>query len=175
MGPGGPGGGFGGPGGGFGGPGGFGGQGGQNQRDNANRIAIGVDTRTNNLIVSATDALFAEVKQLVQQLDVAAASQNETVRVVTLHRTSAAAVEKALAAFAGDAVQSSSSTANASAAANGNNNANAASLPWWANRGLGGMPGGQPSMGNGGPFGGNSPFQGGFGGRRFFQQGGPRQ
>jgi len=165
-------GGFGGPGGGFGGPGG--GQGGQNQRDNANRISIGVDARTNNLIVSATDTLFEEVKQLVQQLDEAAASQNETVRVVTLHRTSAAAVEKALTAFAGDAVQSSStSTTNA---ASGNNNANASSQPWWANRGFGGgSPGGQPSMGGGGPFGGNSsPFQGGFGRRsQFFQPGGP--
>ena len=41
--------------GGFGGPPAAAGQGGQNQRDNANRISIGVDTRTNNLVVSATD------------------------------------------------------------------------------------------------------------------------
>ena len=112
--------------------GGFGGRGGrgQNQRDNANRISIGVNTRTNNLVVSATDSVFEEVKQLVQDLDVAAAAQNETVRVVTLHRTSASAVEKALTAFAGDAVQSTSTTN-----ANGNNTTNTSSQPWWANRG----------------------------------------
>ena len=87
--------------------------GGQNQRDAANRISIGVDTRTNNLVIAATDPLFAEVKQLVQQLDLAAASENETVRVVTLHRTSATAVEKALEAFAGDAVQTTSPSTSA--------------------------------------------------------------
>jgi len=83
---------------------------GQSRRDDALRISIGVDARTNTLVVAAADPLFDEVKQLVEQLDVAAASQNETVRVVTLHRTSAAAVEKALAAFAGDAVQTNNPT-----------------------------------------------------------------
>ena len=63
--------------------GGGGGSGGQNQRDPANRISIGVDTRTNNLVIAAADPLFEEVKQLVQELDMAAAEQNETVRVVT--------------------------------------------------------------------------------------------
>ena len=94
---------------------------GQNQRDTANRISIGVDTRTNTLVVAATDPLFEEVKQLVQQLDVAAASENETVRVVTLHRTSATAVEKALEAFAGDAVQTNNPTTSAPATINNTN------------------------------------------------------
>ena len=159
-------------------PGGQGGQGGQTRRDDANRISIGVDTRTNNLVVAATDPVFEEVKQLVHELDAAAASQNETVRVVTLHGASATAVEKALTAFAGDAVQTSSSPT--SSTTGSANTPTSATPPWWANRGLGGTPG-QPSMGGGGPFGGGfSPFQGGFGGggrrSRFGQQqGGPGQ
>ncbi len=163
-----------------GGRGGGGGRnGGQNQRDAANRIAIGVDTRTNNLIIAATDPLFTEVKQLVQQLDLAAAAENETVRVVTLHRTSATAVERALEAFGGDAVQTTSTST--SAPANGSSNPNSSSPPW-ASRGFGGMnggsTGGQRSMGNNRPAGGSfSPFQG-FGnqrGSRYSQPGRPGQ
>ena len=89
-----------------GGRGGRGGdQGGQNTRDNVNRISISVNPRTNTLIVAAVDTLFEEVKDLVHQMDDEAAAENETVRVVPLHRTSALAVERALEAFAGEAVQ----------------------------------------------------------------------
>ncbi len=154
--------------------------GGQNQRDAANRISIGVDTRTNNLVIAATDPLFEEVKQLVQQLDLAAASENETVRVVTLHRTSATAVEKALEAFGGDAVQTTNPSTSAPAT-NNYNNPNSSSPPW-ASRGFAGMyggsPGGQRSTGGGGRLGGgSSPFQG-FGGQRglrYSQSGRPGQ
>jgi len=73
--------------------------------DEMNRLSIGVDARTNSLIVAATDAVFEEVRQLVLQLDVAAGDENQAVRVVTLHRPSPAAVQQALAAIAGDSVQ----------------------------------------------------------------------
>jgi len=168
-------------GGGRGGQEGGGDQGGQNRRDEATRISVGVDTRTNTLVIAATDPLFEEVKQVVQQLDLAAASQNETVRVVTLHRTSAAAVEKALAAFAGDAIQSKNAETT-SPGANGGNNATSSPSPW-ASRGFGRMSGGSlsepPSMGSSGTPGGNSssPWQG-YGGRRrsrSTQSGGPGQ
>jgi hypothetical protein len=151
-GPGGP----GGPGGGF---GGFGG--GQNRIDQANRIAIGVDAKTNTLIITAVDSLFNEVKQLVQQLDEAAATQNETVRYVALHRTSAVAVQKALTAFAGDAVQTNNPEANTP-----NNNQNQSPLGPGRGFGRGGF-GGQPGMGGG--FGGNGAFpgMGGFNGGGF--------
>ncbi|MGA2258864.1 MAG: hypothetical protein ABSG53_29705, partial [Thermoguttaceae bacterium] len=154
------------PGGGMGGPGG----GAQNNRaDQVNRIAIGVDNHTNNLIVAAIDPLFEEVKQLVEELDAAEAEQHETVQVIPLHRTSADAVERALTAFGGDAVQ------DAQANALGNNN-NRNSSPFGAGRGFGrgfgGANGGQPSMGgrpfggfNGGGFNGGGRG-GGFGGGR---------
>lgn len=162
----------GGGGGGRGGQEGGGDQGGQNRRDEATRISVGVDTRTNTLVIAATDALFEEVKLVVQQLDVAAASQNETVRVVTLHRTSAAAVQKALAAFAGDAVQAKN-TETTPPGTSGSNNPTS-STPPWANRGFGrtfggSSPGNQPSMGNAEQPGGNSSTGQGFGGRRRWQ------
>jgi hypothetical protein len=69
------------------------------------RMSVGVDARTNSLIVAAPDNLFEEVRQLVEQLDVAAGDQNQTVHVVTLHRSSPSAVEQALAAIAGSSVQ----------------------------------------------------------------------
>ena len=147
-------------GGGFGGRGGGGdeggGGGGGRAQAQVNKIAIGVDTRTNSLIIAAVDPLFDEAKELVNQLDVAAADENETIRVVTLHRTSAVAVEKALQAFAGDAVQANNTDTTTSS-----NNTPATSTPSWM------TPAGQtPGRGGmGGPGGGNSPFgQGGGGG-----------
>ena len=103
-------------GGGPGGGGGRGGRGGQNPRDAANRISIGVNTRTNNLVMAATDPLFEEVKQLVQRTR-RGGGLRKTKRCgwspcIAPVRT---AVEKALAAFAGDAVQSTSPTTSAPA------------------------------------------------------------
>jgi hypothetical protein len=150
------------------------------------RLSIGVDDTTNTLIVAAVDPLFEEVKLLVEQLDVAAGERNETVRVVTLHRTSATAVQKALAAFAGDSVQSS--------AAGGTNTASAATatpapgtpqMPSWFSRGsgrpYGGYQGSQPSWGGrsstyGGDssrgYGGSSSYGGDRGRWRSYSSGG---
>ena len=151
-----------------GGIGGFGG-GQSNRADQENRIAIGVDNHTNTLVVSAVDALFEEIKQLVAELDEANAEQNETVQVIPLHRTSAEAVQRALAAFGGDSVQTTKSSTPG-------NNSRQNSSPFGAGRGFGGMNGGQPSMGgspfggfNGGGFGGRG---GGFGGGGFGGRGG---
>jgi len=87
-----------------------------NRATPANRISISVDTHTNNLIVAATDPVFQEVKQLVRQLDAAKAEQHEIVQMVTLHHGSAATVQRALTAIAGDAVQTTSSNPNSLAA-----------------------------------------------------------
>ena len=157
----GPGGGPGGPGGDTsGGPGGRRvgrGSGGQNNRaDQENRISIGVDTHTNTLIVAAIDPVFEEVKQLVEELDAANAEQRQTVRVITLHRTNAAAIEKALTAFAGDALQGNKAETN-----NRGNNQNSPVGAGRGNNGRGG-PNGQPGIG-GGPFGGGFGDPGGGG------------
>ena len=75
------------------------------QRDDAPKISVGVDVRTNSLIVAAPDSLFDAVRQLVEQLDTAAADDSQTVRVVALHKVSSEAVEEALAELVGDGVQ----------------------------------------------------------------------
>ena len=113
-----------------GGMGNLGGGGQNNRADQVNRISIGVDNHTNTLVVAAVDPLFEEVKQLVGELDEANAELHETVQVIPLHRTSAEAVQRALTAFGGDAVQA---TQTSTLGNNGNYNQN--SSPFGAGRG----------------------------------------
>ena len=58
-------------------------------------MSIGVDARTNSLIVSAPEALFREVKELVETLDRGAMDSNQTLEVVTLRQSSPDAVRRA--------------------------------------------------------------------------------
>lgn len=87
--------------GGGGGPGGFGfgqfnrGGGGGNNRG-AVKMSIGVDARANTLVVSASDALFRQVKDLVEELDDQALESKQTVRVVNLKYASSELLETAL-------------------------------------------------------------------------------
>jgi len=74
-------------------------------------MSLGVDARTNSVIVSAPEPLFAEVKELIEQLDIAAVESNQTMRVVTLHKASLTAVEEALTSLMGDSVQVTRTTA----------------------------------------------------------------
>ena len=55
--------------------------------DNAQKMSIGVDGRTNSLIVSAPEALFEQVRQFVEGLDEAAAgvSRDELLERMTYH------------------------------------------------------------------------------------------
>jgi hypothetical protein len=153
-----------------GGPGGRGGrggdQGGQSARDNVNRISISVNPRTNTLIVAAVDTLFEEVKDLVHQMDDEAAAENETVRVVPLHRTSALAVERALEAFAGDSVQAKNTATTTPGSGNTNSPGQQGLGRGFGRGGFGNQGGGfgNPGGGFGNPGGGfGNP--GGFGGR----------
>jgi type II secretory pathway component GspD/PulD (secretin) len=143
------------------GGGGGGGQGGQNRTDPATRVSITADTRTNNLVVVAADPLFKEVEQTVRQLDEAAAAENETVRVVTLHRNSASAVEKALAAFAGDAVQSQTGTSSGSLTPGSSRGGQSSTGGGRGGFGGGNFGGGRGGFGGGGLGGGPGGFGGG--------------
>jgi hypothetical protein len=114
---------MGGPGGMMGGPGGMmGGMGGQSRRggmfpgggsrssaDEGPKMTIGVDTRSNNLIVVAPETLFEEVKQLVEDIDRSAGESTQAVKVVTLERTNIPSLQQALTAMTGGSVTSSSS------------------------------------------------------------------
>jgi type II secretory pathway component GspD/PulD (secretin) len=166
----------------MGGGGGRGGRGGQQQgaqgaRNDVVKLSLGVDTRTNSLIVAAPDTLFDEVKQLVEQLDTAAANEDETVRVVAVHGLSVSAVARAVEAMEGDSVQVNTTSALGSVLP-------AAQSPWGGGRPFGqqqvfraGQQGGYQGGGGGnrqqqGGFqGGGGGFQGGGGGNRQ-QQGG---
>ncbi len=84
---------------------------GSTQLDIQQKMAIGVDTRNNAIIVVAPDQLFQEVEQLVKQLDAAAAESNQTIRVVNLRNANPAAVQQALSALMGSNVQFGRTTA----------------------------------------------------------------
>lgn len=162
------------------------------------KMSIGVDARTNSLVVVAPDNLFQEVKALVEELDQAAAGEsNEALEVVTLQRTNSEAVRRALVAMMGDSVRIGQGT---TPSASGSRPSQPPS-PADSFRGFGGFrrrtdgssgsfqpgfPGGFPGVFPGGFPGGGSPgsgfrgggfpgggFPGGFRGSMFAPQGGP--
>jgi type II secretory pathway component GspD/PulD (secretin) len=169
--------------------------------DDQPKLALSVDVKSNSLIVVASDSLFQEVKQLVEQLDVMASEQKESIRVVTLHDTGSEAIRQALSAMAGPSARFTTVP--------GAGTQQAAAPPWMRTGGQGGAqtaaggglqpwqtggfqrgqagygggrggfgmgPGGGFGMGPGGGFGaqpGMMPFQpGGMGGMQFRQGGG---
>ena len=100
-----------------GGRGGRGGGGSAQQEES--KMSIGVDTRSNSLVVSAAEPLFQEVKALVQQLDQAGAGESETVRVVTLKSASPELVQKAIVSITGGNVSTNTSSVDTPAATSG--------------------------------------------------------
>jgi type II secretory pathway component GspD/PulD (secretin) len=85
-----------------GGRGGGGGGRGNDRKSEEQKMTIGVDERSNSLIVSAPDPLFQEVKLMVEQLDVAGSQKDEAIRVVSLKGTNPQLVEQALSSMLGD-------------------------------------------------------------------------
>src|SRR5262249_51833316 len=105
-------------------------------------LSVGVDDRTNSLVVNCNEAMYQDVKKLIDQLELAAKDSSRTVRVVQLRNVDPMQVQRAI-----DAIQGRNSQTSL------NNNR------------MGGQ-GGFPSFGSGGMIGGSSfsPFgsQGGF-------------
>jgi type II secretory pathway component GspD/PulD (secretin) len=75
---------------------------GQNLDQQLQKMSIGIDQRSNSLVVRAPDPLFEEVKALVAQLDQEDLATPETTRVVSLKYSNSAAVQKALSSMLGD-------------------------------------------------------------------------
>jgi type II secretory pathway component GspD/PulD (secretin) len=71
------------------------------------QMVISVDARNNALIVTAPDALFQEVQDLVRRVDEMASEQTTATRIVTLKRTNPKVLQQALTAMLGDAVRAS--------------------------------------------------------------------
>ncbi|MDB5339364.1 MAG: NolW domain protein, partial [Planctomycetaceae bacterium] len=65
------------------------------------RLTLGVDKRTNSLIVSADENLFRQVETVVKNLDQAALEANRTIRVVTVNQANSHLVQQALGSLMG--------------------------------------------------------------------------
>ncbi|MCC9627336.1 hypothetical protein LOC68_02920 [Blastopirellula sp. JC732] len=88
-----------------------GGQGGQGgAQSEPAKMTIGVDTRSNSLVVSAPDPLYDEVKLLVEQLDQAGTDSQETMQVVNIRKSNPTTVQNALKSILGPNVTSNTTS-----------------------------------------------------------------
>jgi len=85
-------------------------------RQEQQKMSVGVDERSNSLIVTAPDPLFEEVKQLVADLDRGGNESVETTRVITLRRANPATVQEALRSILGDSVSGGTTRSSSGAA-----------------------------------------------------------
>lgn len=88
------------------GGGGQNGRGGQAEPE-VSKMTVGVDARSNALIVTAPEPLFQEVQTLVASLDQAGLESDSSVSIVTLKQVNASVVHQALESLLGDKMQSS--------------------------------------------------------------------
>lgn len=97
------------------------------------KMTIGVDTRSNSLVVSAPDPLFEEVKSLVEELDQAGDDTNQTMQVVKVRSSNPETIQKALSSLTGQSVTVNSTSATPSGgnanSSNGNSSNNATPAP----------------------------------------------
>jgi hypothetical protein len=94
-----------------GGRGGRGGAGGNDrQRGEEPKMTIGVDKRSNSLIVSAPDPLFREVQSLVKQIDIAGTETDEVTTVVQIKSGNPELIKNALSAQLGTKAQINTTT-----------------------------------------------------------------
>lgn len=100
---------------------------GANVDQQAQKMTIGIDERSNSLVVRAPDPLFDEVKALVAELDQSDLTLPEVTRVVSLKYTNSSAVQKALTSVLGDKATTTSTGSDqgrSTSASTGNNNNN---------------------------------------------------
>jgi type II secretory pathway component GspD/PulD (secretin) len=65
------------------------------------KITIGVDTRSNSLIVVASQQMYEEVKALVDTIDQSTPQTTEVTQIVTLKKTTTSSIQEALSAIVG--------------------------------------------------------------------------
>ncbi|MGI8980290.1 MAG: hypothetical protein ACR2FY_13775, partial [Pirellulaceae bacterium] len=96
--------------------GGRGRRGSQNQPTKAEevKIAIAVDERSNQLIVSAPDYLFHEIEQLVRDLDTTTVTSDEVMAVVNLNGANADLIQRSLTKMFPSVTAGKTSTTNPS-------------------------------------------------------------
>jgi type II secretory pathway component GspD/PulD (secretin) len=79
------------------------------------KMSIGIDERSNSLVVRASDPLFEQVEALVKQLDEEGLEKPQATQVVRLKGTNSAALKSAITSLLGDKVKTSSSMASTDA------------------------------------------------------------
>jgi type II secretion system protein D len=155
----------------FGGISGFGGRGNSllrstdaNGNVRPNPLSIGVDERTNTLLVLASEALFKQIKTLVEELDKESAGYVKSVKVVQIKGVDPTVVQQAIDMFQGQQQRNMMSGMGRGMGGMG--------MGGFGNGGFGGRGFGNGGFGNGfggSPFGGGgfgNPY-GGFGGGNF--------
>ena len=133
------------------------------------RLSIGVDTRTNSVIVAAPEPLFQEVKQLIEELDAAAAKPPQATQVVVVRRANPEAVQQAVRAMLGDNVTIGRSTPTGGSLGSTSTGTSSGSsdrgrffrggFGFGGTGGFGGFPGGGPGFFRPGGFSGGPGFQ----------------
>ncbi len=91
----------------------------QKEQEEAQKMALGIDTRSNSLVVRAPDPLFEEVKVLVEMIDSAQLANTTKTEIITLKQSNSEAVQKALAAMFGSSIQTNATAATAATTAGG--------------------------------------------------------
>lgn len=138
----------------------------------APKLTVGVDKSTSHLVVWADDALFQEVKTLVESIDQAAQEARRTVRVINLENTNSLVVQGALGSLMPQVkvsvtgsrqTSAPSSSTTSSPSSSGNNNTDQM-RQLFDQRMRERMQGGGGSGGFGGGRGGAGGGRGGFGG-----------
>ncbi len=164
-----------------------GGRGGQNEQAKSEvaKMAIGVDPRSNSLVVAAPEPLYLEVEELVSQLDRQGIDSEEGMTVLSLKGAKASTIAQALGSITGGSVTTSSESGSSTTTQGGGATATPGSGGSSAAtsseaiqrrmeffRALGGRGGGSSPFGGGrsgstggSPFGGGRPSFGGRGGR----------
>jgi type II secretory pathway component GspD/PulD (secretin) len=84
-------------------------------RGEEQKMTIGVDQRSNSLIVTAPEPLYLQVKALVEQIDQPTSESSDDFRVVTIKRSNPEVVQKALSSILGTSVKTSTTTASGTA------------------------------------------------------------
>ena len=86
------------------------------QQQQADSMTIGVDPRSNSLIVSASTTLYEQVRALVEELDavVGEVAADEATEVIALERISPTAMKSALTTIMGDSAVVTSSSSGSS-------------------------------------------------------------
>ena len=95
-----------------------GGRGGQTAGE-VQKMAIGVDSRSNSLIVAAPESLFKEVEELVAQLDDETIVTDEDVQVINIKKANPQMLQKTLSSMLGSSARVGTTSSNSSSSSRG--------------------------------------------------------